>query len=79
MEGLIHGGAYFRNFTVIKKETILDVRMHRKITKPKESFQIKHFFTVSLKVKNNALMLRRYDYTLSFLPEYILQNIATEI
>ena len=79
MEGLIHGGAYFQNFTVIKIETILDVRTHRKITKPKESFQIKHFFTVFLKVKNNLLMLRCYDYTLSLLPEYILQNMATEI
>ena len=57
---------------IIKIETILDVRTHRKNTKPKEIFQIKHFFTISLKVKNNLLRLRRYDYTLSFLPEYIL-------
>ena len=57
---------------IIKLETILDVRTHGKNTKPKEIFQIKHFFTISLKVKNNLLRLRGYDYTLSLLPEYIL-------
>ena len=57
---------------IIKIETILDVRTHGKNTKAKEIFQIKHFFTISLKVKNNLLRLRCYDYTLSFLPEYIL-------
>ena len=47
------------------------MRTHGKNTKPKEIFQIKHFFTISLKVKNNLLRFKRYDYTLSFLPEYI--------
>ena len=56
---------------IIKLQTILDVRTHGKNTKPKEIFQIKHFFTISLKVKNNLLRLKRYDYTLSFLSEYI--------
>ena len=56
----------------IKIGTIFDVRTPRKNTEPKEIFQIKHFFTISLKVKNSLLRLRRYDYTLSFLPEQIL-------
>ena len=47
------------------------MRTHGKNTKPKEIFQIKHFFTISLKVKNNLLRFKSYDYTLSFLPEYI--------
>ena len=42
-----------------------------KNTKPKQIFQIKHFFTISLKVKKKLLRFKSYDYTLSFLPEYI--------
>ena len=62
---------------IIKIETILDVCKHRKNAKPKEIFQIKHFFTI-LQVENNLLRFKRYDYTLSFLPEYIffLKRVA---
>ena len=53
----------------IKIESILYVRTHLKITKPKEIFQYKHFF------KGEALRL----YSLFFYEDRFYKSIAAEI